>query len=110
MSLRDWVQIGRDLGASDLHIEGGGALVAWGKRGLMSATLAGGKAVRIRNPPVTTPQPKITMVASMTFHGLTRHSRRVGSAESEQRLQRLGKKSPAHRLAAERPWNRHRTK
>ena len=28
MSLRDWVQIGRKLGASDLHIEGGGALVA----------------------------------------------------------------------------------
>jgi twitching motility protein PilT len=28
MSLRDWVQIGRKIGASDLHIEGGGALVA----------------------------------------------------------------------------------
>jgi twitching motility protein PilT len=28
MSLRDWVQIGRKVGASDLHIEGGGALVA----------------------------------------------------------------------------------
>jgi twitching motility protein PilT len=28
MSLRDWVQIGRKLGASDLHIEGGGTLVA----------------------------------------------------------------------------------
>jgi len=28
MSLRDWVQIGRKLGASDLHIEGGSPLVA----------------------------------------------------------------------------------
>jgi twitching motility protein PilT len=28
MSLRDWVQIGRKLGASDLHAEGGSALVA----------------------------------------------------------------------------------
>lgn len=28
MSLRDWVQIGRRLGASDLHVEGGSALVA----------------------------------------------------------------------------------
>lgn len=28
MSLRDWVLIGRKIGASDLHIEGGGALVA----------------------------------------------------------------------------------
>jgi len=28
MSLRDWVQIGRKIGASDLHVEGGGALVA----------------------------------------------------------------------------------
>jgi twitching motility protein PilT len=28
MSLRDWVQIGRKIGASDLHIEGGSALVA----------------------------------------------------------------------------------
>jgi len=27
MSLRDWVQIGRKLGASDLHVEGGSALV-----------------------------------------------------------------------------------
>jgi twitching motility protein PilT len=28
LSLRDWVQVGRRLGASDLHLEGGGALVA----------------------------------------------------------------------------------
>jgi twitching motility protein PilT len=28
MSLRDWVHIGRKIGASDLHVEGGGALVA----------------------------------------------------------------------------------
>lgn len=27
MSLRDWVQTGRKVGASDLHVEGGGALV-----------------------------------------------------------------------------------
>jgi twitching motility protein PilT len=49
MSLRDWVQIGRKLGASDLHAEGGSALVArvGGELRSVGETIAGNHIVQV---------------------------------------------------------------
>jgi twitching motility protein PilT len=49
MSLRDWVQIGRKIGASDLHLEGGSPLVArvGGELRPMGAPVAGHQLVQV---------------------------------------------------------------
>ena len=49
MSLRDWVQVGRKIGASDLHIEGGGALVArvGGQLRAVGEPLAGNVVIQV---------------------------------------------------------------
>jgi twitching motility protein PilT len=49
MSLRDWVQIGRKIGASDLHLEGGSPLVArvGGELQPMGAPVAGHQLVQV---------------------------------------------------------------
>jgi twitching motility protein PilT len=49
MSLRDWVQVGRKIGASDLHIEGGGALVArvGGQLRPLGEPLAGNAVIQV---------------------------------------------------------------